>query len=145
MKIRKGFVTNSSSSSFIVAYKKPPKLPKRLLDNHPELVFFETFARKTLEDSDYRSYEDERTVARDMDDLEYLIKEFYDHNDNESLASLFMKHPEAKGLYDKMAACIKAKKTVVAGKIPYSSTAQRKLLEGLVKAGMVEEILEIED
>lgn len=143
MKIRKGFVTNSSSSSFIVAYKKLPKLPKRLLDNHPELAFFETFARKTLEDSDYRSYEDERTIARDMDDLEYLIKEFYDHNGN--LASLFMERPEAKGLYDKMTACIKAKKTVVAGKMPYSNTAQRKLLEGLVKAGMVEEILEIED
>ena len=77
---------------------------------------------------------------RDLDDLEYLILDYYGYDG--TLKDLLQGRPEVKEVYDKLASCIKDKKTVVSGTLPYSRTAERKLLNGLVEAGMVEKIEE---
>ena len=56
IKIRSSFVTNSSSSSFIIAYKKLPEIDEETLDRYPFLKGYEEFIKSALfEDGEGRS------------------------------------------------------------------------------------------
>lgn len=77
MKKRKGFVTNSSSSSFIIAYKQLPEISDELKEQIPILKACETLIQKSLME-EIGSYDTSRAEVFDTLD-EWREHWFYEN------------------------------------------------------------------
>lgn len=79
MKIRRDFITNSSSSSYIIAFRGFSKIDEDTLEKYPFMVQYQMIAEKLLMDgdgaNDYCSETTEAEVADNIVDLRDLLAE----------------------------------------------------------------------
>jgi hypothetical protein len=80
MKIKSDFITNSSSSSFIIAIKKFPEIDNETVEKYPFLKFYHKLVKDFLQGD---SYEDENGLLYSFGvktveelDQEYELKSF---------------------------------------------------------------------
>lgn len=97
MKIRTDFVTNSSSSSFIIAYRKVPEetktTPKDYLSNYQELI------KKLVVDEDYETTKG--IVIKNIKDIEKYILDYFGYNED-TLEDIIKEDEYAKDIYNMM-------------------------------------------
>ena len=85
MKIRSDFVTNSSSSSFIIAYK-PMELDSKILKNYPFLEKLKSLIPMLLNSSD----DFDTMSAIELND-EKIVKKIFSYKDEEDLNEILEK------------------------------------------------------
>ena len=99
MKIRTDFVTNSSSSSYVIAFKGLPKIDENTLEKYPFLKEYQKIVKNAIYSHDTSSYDTEDTdeIENVIDLQNYLLGMYaYDHDafkqlcdDNEYIRDIY--------------------------------------------------------
>lgn len=99
MKVRNGFVTNSSSSSYVIAYRKMPELDDETLHKYPWLKGYGKLLERALLVEGNYSDTTEGRVARTKEELDYLFIDEYGWGNDKSVKDVIAHDDE--GMYER--------------------------------------------
>ena len=98
MKVRTDYVTNSSSSSFVVAFKKFPEIDAETIEKYPFLSAFNETMKELIMGNGGNDETTESVIIENDDELKDYIRNEYGYN--ESFDEVVKEDPYARDLYD---------------------------------------------
>ena len=98
MKVRNDFVTNSSSSSFVIAYKRMPESDQDVLERYPWLNCYKEFVEKIFSVDNPYTDTDEGTTINTIEELNAFFVSYYGYYDDNTVDDVFSHDDE--GLYE---------------------------------------------
>jgi hypothetical protein len=131
MKLRTDFVTNSSSSSFVIAYKDFPKLEEDVIKRYPFLDNINELIEKILF-SEGGSYDEttEGVVCKDKKSFDdYFIGRYGGSQD--TLETLFANSPYCKEDYEKIVEYVNKGYKILFKYIDYSDDTLTSMIKWL--------------
>ena len=98
MKLRFDHVTNSSSSSFVVAFKKFPEIDAETIKKYPFLSAFDEIMKELIMNSDGWTETTDGIVIENDNELKDYIRDEYGYK--QTFSQVVKEDPYARDLYD---------------------------------------------
>ena len=137
MKFRSDFVTNSSSSSFVIAFKDLPNVDDEILKRYPFInMLMNLYETIIFSDGSNSSSTTEGVVCASVEKLEeYFMKNYNWFIKAESLEKLFEQRPKYKTLYDSCVEHISKGYRIIFKEIDYSDDILDSMINAISYCG----------
>lgn len=132
MKIRTSFVTNSSSSSYVIAYRSVPEFDEETLTKYPFLKTYGQLIEKVLfteGDNDTTSGE----VARNKEEYDKWFRDCYSWRSSDTLEDLLNDDRWLKQRYDKAVEYLEKGFNILSKSVDYNDEYCMAMLHELAK------------
>jgi len=141
MKYRTDFVTNSSSSSFIIAYRNKFSFDEETLKKYPFLGNYSNLIENilfTFESDETWSGTSKGTVYRTKEEFDEMFLEYFGYFECDSLEKIFEREPELKeNIYDKCVDALSNGFNILYKSVDYSDKIFESIIENMSQTGDV--------
>ena len=130
MKIKSDFITNSSSSNFVIAYKALSSIDEQTKEKYPFICKFYDLVEKLLL-SDGRWDKQEPGAATQLEDIDSVFVRFFGWDDEDTINEVLARSDWMETLYEKCRKHLGEGYQILFKNVDYRDEALSEMIEAL--------------